>query len=159
METWLYGTACLLSCLKMPSQFDGYVLFPLSSNKKGGVGGLRRGLPGWLNDKEPACQCRRHRRCGSWVLGILSLIPGSWRSSGGGNVNPVQYSCLENPMDWGVWPAIVHGVAKSQTVPNFWVGMHGGVNFKQLFRGKKKSMKKNTGRVDGKWAWTKKSPI
>ena len=52
----------LLSCLKMPSQFDGCFLFPLSSNKKGGVGGLRRGLPGWLNGKEPACQCRRHRR-------------------------------------------------------------------------------------------------
>ena len=41
------------------------------------------------------------------------LIPGSERSSGGGNGNPLQYSCLENPMDRGAWRATVHGVAKS----------------------------------------------
>ena len=40
-------------------------------------------------------------------------IPGSGRSSGGGNGNPLQYSCLENPMDRGVLGATVHGVAKS----------------------------------------------
>ena len=39
-------------------------------------------------------------------------IPGSGRSPGGGNGNPLQYSCLENPMDRGAWWAIVHGVAK-----------------------------------------------
>ena len=43
------------------------------------------------------------------------LIPGSGRSPGGGNGSPLQYSCLENPMDRGAWQAIVHGVAKSQT--------------------------------------------
>ena len=43
------------------------------------------------------------------------LIPGSGRSPGEGNVNPLQYSCLENPMDQGAWWATVHGVAKSQT--------------------------------------------
>ena len=42
-------------------------------------------------------------------------IPGSGRSPGGGHGNPLQYSCLENPMDRGVWQAIVHRVAKSQT--------------------------------------------
>ena len=42
-------------------------------------------------------------------------IPGSGRSSGDGNGNPLQYSCLENPMDKGAWGATVHGVAKSQT--------------------------------------------
>ena len=42
-------------------------------------------------------------------------IPGSGRSPGGGNGNPLQYSCLENPMDGGAWRAAVHGVAKSQT--------------------------------------------
>ena len=42
-------------------------------------------------------------------------IPGSGRSSGEGDGNPVQYSCLENPMDRGAWQATVHGVAKSQT--------------------------------------------
>ena len=45
----------------------------------------------------------------------LGLIPGSGRSSGGGNGNPLQYSCLKNPMDRGAWQAIVHRVAKSQT--------------------------------------------
>ena len=43
------------------------------------------------------------------------LIPGSGRSSGEGNGNPLQYSCLENPMDEGAWWAAVHGVAKSRT--------------------------------------------
>ena len=41
------------------------------------------------------------------------LIPGSGRSPGGGHGNPLQYSCLENPMDRETWRAIVHGVAES----------------------------------------------
>ena len=44
-----------------------------------------------------------------------ALIPGSGRSPGEGNVNPLQYSYLENPMDGGGWLATVHGVAKSRT--------------------------------------------
>ena len=47
--------------------------------------------------------------------GDVSLIPGSGRSPGGGNGNPLQYSCLGNPMDRGAWWATVHGVTKSQT--------------------------------------------
>ena len=47
-----------------------------------------------------------------WETG---LIPGSGRSPGGGHGNPLQYSCLGNPMDRGAWWAIVDGVAKSQT--------------------------------------------
>ena len=43
------------------------------------------------------------------------LIPGSGRFPGGGHDNPLQYSCLENPMDRGAWRVTVHGVAKSQT--------------------------------------------
>ena len=43
--------------------------------------------------------------------GDAGSIPGSGRSSGGGHGNPLQYSCLENPMDRGAWQA-VHGVAK-----------------------------------------------
>ena len=42
-------------------------------------------------------------------------IPGSRRSTGGGHGNPLQYFCLENPTDRGVWRVTVHGVAKSQT--------------------------------------------
>ena len=44
--------------------------------------------------------------------GDAGPIPGSGRSSGGGNGNPLQYSCLGNPMDRGAWRATVHGVAK-----------------------------------------------
>ena len=42
-------------------------------------------------------------------------IPGSGRSPGGGNGNPLQYSCLENPMDRRAWQATVHWVTKSWT--------------------------------------------
>ena len=45
----------------------------------------------------------------------MGLIPGSGRSPGGGNGNPLQYSCLKNPTDRGAWWAMVHRVAKSQT--------------------------------------------
>ena len=47
------------------------------------------------------------------AIGDVSSIPGWGRSSGGGNGNPFQYSCLENAMDKGVWQATVHGVPKS----------------------------------------------
>ena len=45
----------------------------------------------------------------------MGLVPGSGRFPGGGHGNPLQYSCLENPMDRGAWQATVHGVTKSQT--------------------------------------------
>ena len=44
----------------------------------------------------------------------LGSIPGLGRSPGEGNGSPLQYCCLENPMDRGAWQAAVHGVAKSQ---------------------------------------------
>ena len=47
--------------------------------------------------------------------GDKGLIPGPGRSPGGGSGNPLQYSCLENPMDRGAWRATVHGVAESWT--------------------------------------------
>ena len=46
--------------------------------------------------------------------GDMDLIPGLGRSTGGGNGNPLQHSCLENPMDRGAWWATVHVVAKSE---------------------------------------------
>ena len=61
------------------------------------------GFPGGSDSKESDCN-----------TGDLSLIPGSGRFPGEGNGNPFQYSSLENPMDRGVWRAMVHGVAKSQ---------------------------------------------
>ena len=65
------------------------------------------GLPQWLISKESTCQCKWRKRC--------RFIPGSVRSSGSGNGNPLQYSHLGNPMDRGAWQAAVHGVGKSQT--------------------------------------------
>ena len=61
-----------------------------------------QGFPGSSDGKESA-----------WNLGDLSSIPGSERSPGKGNGNPLQYSCLENPVDRGAWRATVHGFAES----------------------------------------------
>ena len=62
----------------------------------------------WLSGKESACQ-----------TGDLGSIPGLGRSPGKGNGSPLQYSCLENPMDRKAWWATVHGVPKSQTWLNW----------------------------------------
>ena len=61
-------------------------------------------FPGGSNGKESACSA-----------GNPGLIPGSGRSPGEGNGNPLQCSCLENPMERGGWRATVHGVAESRT--------------------------------------------
>ena len=47
--------------------------------------------------------------------GDMGLIPGLGRSPGEGNGNPLQYSCLENPMERGAWRATVHGIRDSWT--------------------------------------------
>ena len=54
-------------------------------------------------------------KASAYNAGDPGSIPGLGRSSGEGNGNPLQYSCLENPMDRGAWWATVHGVAKSRT--------------------------------------------
>ena len=59
-------------------------------------------FPGGSDDKESACSA-----------GDLGLIPRLGRSPGEGNDNPLQYSCLGNPMDRGAWPATVHGNRES----------------------------------------------
>ncbi|XDA77447.1 hypothetical protein R6Z07F_007581 [Ovis aries] len=46
---------------------------------------------------------------------VTDLIPGSGRSPGEGNDNPLSYSCLENSMGRGAWQTTVHGIVKSQT--------------------------------------------
>ena len=46
--------------------------------------------------------------------GDMGLVPGLGRAPGGGNGNPLQYSCLENRMDRGAWRTTVHGVTKNQ---------------------------------------------
>ena len=67
------------------------------------------GLPWWLSDKESACNAEH--------TGDTSLIPRWGTSPAGGKGNPLQYSCLENPMNSGTWRAIVHEVKKKQTQP------------------------------------------
>ena len=62
------------------------------------------GFPGGSDDKASACNA-----------GDPGSIPGLGRSPGEGNGNPLQYSCLENPMNRGAWWVTVHGVSKSQT--------------------------------------------
>ena len=54
-------------------------------------------------------------KASGYNAGDLGSIPGSGRSLGEGNGNPLQYSCLEDPMDGGAWWAAVHGVAMSWT--------------------------------------------
>ena len=63
-----------------------------------------KGIPGGSDDKESFCNAR-----------YLGSIPGLGSSPGEGNGYPHQYFCLENIMDIGTWPAIVHGVTKSPT--------------------------------------------
>ena len=68
-------------------------------------GGFRNvGFPGGSDSKESACN-----------VGDPGLIPGLGRSSGEGNGEPVQYSCLENSMDRAGWWTSVHGIANRQT--------------------------------------------
>ena len=62
------------------------------------------GLPKWLSGKESTLPMQ-----GIWIWSL-----GLGGSPGGGNGNPLQYSCLENPMDRGDWLATVHGVTKGQ---------------------------------------------
>ena len=71
------------------------------------------GFPGGSEVKASACNA-----------GDLGSIPGSGRSPGEGNGNPLQYSCLGNPMDRGAWWTTVHGVAKSRTRLSDFTSLH-----------------------------------
>ena len=66
---------------------------------------LHNGASLWLSSKESPCN--------AGAAGDVGLIPGLGRSPGGGHSNPLQYSCLENPVDRGAWWATVHRVAES----------------------------------------------
>ena len=64
-----------------------------------------QGLPRWLSGKEFTCN--------AVATGDMGSIPGWRRPLGGGHGKPLQYSCLEKPMDRGAWWATVHGVTES----------------------------------------------
>ena len=68
------------------------------------------GIPGGTSGKEPACQFAN-----AGDVRDASSIPGLGRSPGEGNGTPLQYSCLENPVDRGAWKAAVDGVAEGRT--------------------------------------------
>ena len=69
----------------------------------------------WLVSKWQAKIFGSEVKASACNAGDLGSIPGSRRSPGEGNGNPLQCSCLGNPMDRGAWWATVHGVTKSQT--------------------------------------------
>ena len=75
------------------------------------------GLPQWLRGKESTCNAED-----------MDSIPGSGISSGEGHGNPLQYSCLENPMDRGAWWAPVHRVEKSLMQLSDWACAHAGTH-------------------------------
>ena len=83
-------------------------LFPVLSSTKHQLslqpGTIREGFPGGTVMKNPPANAGDARD--------VSSIPGSGRSPGGGDGNPLQYSCLENFMDRGAWPAIIQMVTE-----------------------------------------------
>ena len=81
------------------------------ATKVWGLGPGAPGFPGGASGEESACQCRRWKRCG--------FDPRLGRCPGVRNGNPLQYSCLENPMDRGAWLVIV-----LHTVRYNWVTEH-----------------------------------
>ena len=108
--------------LRMPSAVSEtiwyhYHLGPVSPaiqwEEKGTWSHIDQPFPGGSDDKASA-----------YSAGDLDLIPGSGRSSGEGNGNPLQYSCLENPMDGGAGWATVHGVTKSRTRLSDFTSLH-----------------------------------
>ena len=65
--------------------------------------------------RDPGGSGGKESSCNVGDTGDMGWIPELGRSSREGNGNPLQYSCLENPMDGGAWRVTVHGIAKSRT--------------------------------------------
>ena len=73
------------------------------------------GFPGVLVVKKKKKKKKKTLSANTGDIRDTGSIPESGRSPGGGHGNPLQFSCLENPIDRGAWRAAVHRVAKSQT--------------------------------------------
>ena len=107
---WL-GLGCAWPKSWLPSPPWGRMLcFPSSADLTRGLCPLR--LPRWCSSKESTRQCRSHRRHG-WG-----------RSPGREHGNPLQYACLEKPMDKGAWKAIVYRVMENQRPLSDWAHRH-----------------------------------
>ena len=93
----------------IPKPYSLSLLFSPLSPTKSPHNILYTGLPQWLSSKDFACN--------AGASGDTGSIPGWRRFPGGGQGNPLQYSCLGHPMDRGAWRPTAHGVAKSRTWP------------------------------------------
>ena len=109
---WLYPAVDSVPCLVLPviGPLQERLWWPfllqvidISGSPKTTASALQ-GFPGGSEVKASACNA-----------GDLGSTPGLGRSPGEGNGNPLQYSCLENPMDGGAWWATAHGVSKSRS--------------------------------------------
>ena len=85
-------------------------------------------------------ECRPQKH--TYMNVIYFYLVNFYRGVGEGNGNPLQYSCLQNPMDRGAWKAAFHGVAKSQT----WLSIHAWRKIKWT---------QNTDSLSNKWCWNK----
>ena len=109
----------LLSMYFVPHCTEGFLyvslLNPYNNSERQVLIFTRKGSFNW---KWQNTQLKRASQVAQWAksppahagdTGDVGSIPGSGRSPGAGNGNPLQYSCLENPMDRGAWQATVHG--------------------------------------------------
>ena len=88
----------------------------------------------------PSSQASQTVKCLPVMRETWVSIPGSGRSPGEGNGNPLQYSCLENSMDGGAWLTTIHGVAKSRTQLSNFTGSQAGMPGREQFsKGQAKS--------------------
>ena len=114
----LYSKVNQLHIYTYPSSLDSLPIWSSQNTEQGSLGCSRQSLVIYC------IQCSAYMGLpdGSGVSNLPAiaedggLIPGSGRSPGEGNGNPLQYSYLENPMDRGAWRPTVHGVAKSWTL-------------------------------------------
>ena len=107
----LQGQACIINDWQKLGGFGG-----VASSLSLSLSLSLSRLPRWLTGKEFTCQGGDPRNIGS--------IPGSERSPGGGNGNPLQYSCLENFMNGEAWWVTVHGVTESQRESQTWLSIY-----------------------------------
>ena len=98
-----YSPFRCLTLAHLPRDLESWQILSGAQNERK----VAHSFPGGTSDKEPACLCRRQKRHG--------LDPWVGKIPGGGNGNPLQYSCLKNPMDRRAWWTTVWGVATSQT--------------------------------------------
>ena len=122
---WFFWLAKFEKQLKYSSRFISNLYSPINSKFINFADKCYKPLwhvirfPWWLNGEESACSA-----------GNMGLIPGVGRSPGEGNGYPLQYSCLENPMDRGAWWGKVHWVTKVlDTTEQLNNNMSSGINY------------------------------